>query len=602
MDSPIGAVASLLAGGTASVALVLAGGAAHAAPDPSCTGGGDSVPPCPNLVAGPLTATVVDRGRSLQIADAVTNAGSVDSPPTTYQVTLGRLALPEQQLEAVPVKIPTSIGETVPIPADLRGTGQAVTLVLDPANAVGELEESDNTANTKVFLPSLPDLRLDEETLRVVEGGTAIDVHAVVSNGGGEADGTSTSVEFAAGDATRAQPLSVLAVGASASVDVMLPVAAAARGQDVAVTVTVDPADLVAEGDEANNRLSRSAHIPAPPQGAPDLSVSGLRLTPRKDSLSVHGVIANLGDRPALGVHLALLGPDWARGRRSVARLDPGAGAPVDFTLAVPESARGHGAFVRLRADPAQGERNLANNERSARVTLPGLHRGSHATLAVSVGAVLLGLSAGLVFLLRARRMRVRGRWQREASDDRPETCEVPQSHVLRTDCKLKPALREVASLELAVGDEVRIDVEGAIVDRLNDAVRARRLRRHGRMQALVEPLGEQLAAEIERWLAESGPRDVAIGAHIKEGKLECEFTRSECVREGDRCRWRERQHWKGELEHEAEEPVCFAHVPLEPRPERVRQLSAELLALVLRVDVPRRTRAPEVPAALPPE
>jgi hypothetical protein len=65
-------------------------------------------------------------------------------------------------------------------------------------------------------------------------------------------------------------------------------------------------------------------------------------------------------------------------------------------------------------------------------------------------------------------------------------------------------------------------------------------------------------------------------------------------VRDGNECRWEERQKWKGEREHKVEEPVAALHVPIEPRADRVRQLSAALVALVGRVDVPRRLRAPE--------
>ena len=119
-------------------------------------------------------------------------------------------------------------------------------------------------------------------------------------------------------------------------------------------------------------------------------------------------------------------------------------------------------------------------------------------------------------------------------------------------------------------------------------------------MRALVEPLGEQLIAEIEQWLGENSRREVAIRARITGGKLECEMTRAECVRDGDSCQWQERQHWKGEYEHEVDEPVSTIHLPLVPRPERVEDLNAELLALVGRVDIPRRARAPEVPASLP--
>jgi hypothetical protein len=191
-------------------------------------------------------------------------------------------------------------------------------------------------------------------------------------------------------------------------------------------------------------------------------------------------------------------------------------------------------------------------------------------------------------------------RWQEEAEDERPETCEVPQSHVLQGEGKPKPAFRTIEKLGLSVrgdrGEEDRTSVDGSIVDVLNRALWAHRLHRRRRVHGLVEPLGEQLAAAIEGWLAEKHDDDVhvAVTAELTGGKLEYEFKRSECVRDGNECRWEERQKWKGEREHKVEEPVATLHVPIEPRADRVRQLSAALVALVERVDVPRRLRAPE--------
>src|SRR5439155_14681835 len=213
-------------------------------------------------------------------------------------------------------------------------------------------------------------------------------------------------------------------------------------------------------------------------------------------------------------------------------------------------------------------------------------------------GGSLFAVCVAFGFVFRGRRLRVRARWQEGADGERPETCQVPQVHVLRGECKPKPAFRKVEKLELTTHgdeeDERRKSLDGGIVEALNRAVWAHRLRRHRRVRALVELLGEQLAREIERWLAETDCREVAITAHIKGGKLECEFKRSECVPDGDSCRWDEREQWKGEVEHEVEEPVAAVHVPLEPRPERVRQLSSDLVALIERVDVPRKIRAPE--------
>jgi hypothetical protein len=364
-------------------------------------------------------------------------------------------------------------------------------------------------------------------------------------------------------------------------------------------------------GDAPDNNVT-SVRVPIPklPVTRPDLDVSGLRLRFAEGELRVHGVVANVGRAAAVNVRLELFARGWPRREHTLERLRAGATTPVDFVLQVAKEKRGQTATFRLRARPVGNERELANNETSAEVALPGLppaaaaHHRSRTALIGGAGGSLFAVCIGVGFALRSRRLRVRARWQEEADGERPERCQVPQAHVLRGEAKPKPALRRIEKLELTTGgggeeEERRTSLDGGIVEALNRAVWAHRLRRHRRLQTLAGELGEQLARKIEQWLAESDRGEVSIAAHIKGGKVECEFKRSECVRDGDSCRWEDRQEWKGELEHEVEEPVSSVHVPLEPRPERVRQLSADLVALVVRVDVPRRLRAPE--AARPP-
>src|SRR5438093_5740706 len=149
-SSPICAAASLLVTRALLVLVcaapvLVAGGAASAAPDPHCVGG---LKPalCADLVPGRLTAKVIEDGRRLLLTDDVANNGTADAPETTVQVTIGKETLAPEKLAAVPVKSSVPVTLTEPIPNDLRGSGQAVTLTVDPANTVPELEESNNVA------------------------------------------------------------------------------------------------------------------------------------------------------------------------------------------------------------------------------------------------------------------------------------------------------------------------------------------------------------------------------------------------------------------------------------------------------------------------
>jgi hypothetical protein len=654
---------------------------------------------------------VVDRGRRLQLSTQVVNQGTADSTETTVQAVVGRDVLDTETLPALVQKGSTPVTLTPLIPSDLRGTGQPVTLTVDPADRVPELDENNNVARSKTYLPPLPDLVIENTTATLAHSGYAIVVRATITNVGTAADELETSIRVSAAGSTATASLPPLQISQSSPLRTTLHLPSGVVGR-VRLGLAVDPNDLVAEQDEANNssspkpfsiapdlaigsiaatrhddallvrvairnsgnrrvdettvhgsspgwqtadahlgalapgattttelslRVPRSAlghtvpielavdpvagdprannrgstdvSIPTPPPvGHPDLAVSALRVQFANGALYVHALAANVGNSPATGVQIVLTADGWPPRRRTLSSLEAGHSSTIDFLYRVPQRTRGRKPRFTLVAEPAPRELVLANNRISATVKVPPPPRppppspgptGPGWTLIASVGGVLLGVAVGLTLAVRGRRLRLRARWESQATAGRPKTCNVPQSHVLRVDGKPKPALRKIETLELIAAEtdadeEQRKSLEGTFVETLNRALWAHRLRRRRRLQALTEPLGEQLVAEIERWLVEDDGREVTIDAHVKGGKVECEFTRSECVRDGNSCRWEERQTWKRELEHKVAGPVSRVHVPLEPRSERVLQLGADLRALVERIDVPRRLRAPE--------
>jgi CARDB len=699
-----------VAGICVAAAGLLPGGTGHAASTPACSVG-LATTLCPDLSLGRLTATVVDRGRRLELSTRVVNQGTADSTETTVQAVVGHDVVATETLAALAVKDFTPVTLRPLIPTDLRGTGQPATLTVDPAGQVPELNEDNNVARSKAYLPPLPDLTIENETTTLDASGDAVTVDGTITNTGTAADELQTTIQVSAAGSTAAAPVPPLQVGQSTSVRRTLQLPRRLVGR-VQLALAVDPDDLVAEQNEdnnsyspkplsiapdlaigsivhtrrhgtvfvqvtirnsgnrradettvhasapgwntasahlgavaplatttiplslrvprsalghsvpiglsvdpvagdppANNRRSTTVSIPtSPPVGYPDLAVSALRFQPANGALHVRAVAANIGNARATGVQLVLSGDGWPRRRRTLNVLEGGHSSTINFLYRVPKRARGHETRFTLVAAPAHGERALANNRISATVKLspptptpsqPPAPNGPRWTLIGSVGGVLLGVAVGLTLVVRGRRLRLRVRWESQANSERPQTCSVPQTHVLRLDGKPKPALRKVEKLELtaaatADADERRKSVEGTIVEALNRALWAHRLHRRRRLRALTDPLGEQLATEIEQWLAEVDRREVTINAHVKGGKVECEFTRSECVRDGDSCRWEERQSWKRELEHEVDELVSTVRLPLEPRGERIRHLSAELRALVERIDIPRGVRAPE--------
>jgi hypothetical protein len=560
------------------------------------------LPALPDLVIESATVEVAKGGTAVAVQATVDNKGTADSVSTTVKVAANGLSS-TSTLPTLAAGASSTVQMKLDVPEQARVGPVTVTLTVDPDDLVAEADENNDFTPKPVTIA--PDLLIASVDHTVRDHSLKLTVR--IKNGG-DAGAAATQLHASApGWDPGTAPVAALAAGAVTSVKVSLTVPRASRGRRVAIAVAVDPVP----GDPHDNNVT-SVRVPIPklPITRPDIDVSGLRLRFADDELHVHGVVANVGGATAANVRLELFARGWPSRERTLESLRAGATTPVDFVLPVAKAERGHRAAFRLRARPARNERVLANNETAGQVTLPALppapasHHRSRTALIGSVGGSLLAVCIGFGFALRSRRLRVRARWQEEAEDERPEICQVPQAHVLRGECKLKPALRRIEKLELTSGGkdghEQRKSLDGGIVETLNRAVWAHRLRRHRRVRALVAPLGERLAGEIEQWLTQTDGSEVAITAHIKGGKVECEFKRSECVREGDSCRWNESQEWKGEAEHEVEQPVAAVHIPLEPRPERVLQLSSDLAALVGRVDIPRRLRAPETAAPLP--
>src|SRR6266498_1247931 len=180
MSSPICAAASLpnsravrmvawSAAACGTALLLFAGGAASAAPDPSCLSGLRR-PLCPDLRPSRLKATVIEDGRRLQITGEVANEGTADAEQSTMQVTIGKVALPPEPLPAVTLKDPVSLTLTVaanglsttatvpalaegassPVKATLAVPERArvgpvtVTLTVDQADVLTEADETNN--------------------------------------------------------------------------------------------------------------------------------------------------------------------------------------------------------------------------------------------------------------------------------------------------------------------------------------------------------------------------------------------------------------------------------------------------------------------------
>ena len=551
----------------------------------------------PDLAIAEVTPSV--RGRAVSLDVTVRNDGNTSAPGTQVYARAPGWQSKTKRLDTLAAGASTRTTLSLTAPQAARGTDVKVTLAVD--QVPGDSPANDTkTVTVHIAAPPPPTPKPDLFIVSVHDPphGGALTLNVDIGNAGRAGAGPTRVHASAQGWNAVVASVPPIGAGASTSVPLRMTVPASARGRRVRFTVNVDPV----AGDPAGNNFRRVDVAVAKAAAArPDIAVSALTARRDGEDVVLDAAVSNVGDAPAHGVRLQLRASGWPPRTRTLATLRGGNATRVELVLAVPAAAAGTTADFRLRADPVRGETDLANNRTTTAFPVrspPKPNRRWPYALAGVLG--LLAITVGVAFTLHRRRLLVRLRWQEEANDERPETCEVPQSHVLKGEGKPKPALRSIERLGLSIrgddGEEEQTSVDGAIVDVLNRALWSHRLHHRRRVHGLVEPLGEQLAAEIERRLAErnAGDGDVAVIAEIKGGKLEYEFTRSECARDGGECRWEERQKWKGEREHKVEEPVAAVRVPLVPRADRVRQLSAALVALVDRVDVPRRLRAPE--------
>jgi len=217
----------------------------------------------------------------------------------------------------------------------------------------------------------------------------------------------------------------------------------------------------------------------------------------------------------------------------------------------------------------------------------------------LAIVAALL-IAAGVYYLIMRRRRQARAAWQAAAVVvPPPERCHGEGEYVLRRDCRLRPARRQVETVMLRAagpGGEIRRGTSVEIPDSLNSAVEAWRLRR-GRETVLemISPVADRLLREGKAW-HEAGPdARIAVAAVLSGGALDCEFTRFKCVAEGQHRVWKATDTWRAVVDDEPEEVVAEFHAGAADQ----QALERALLAFVEQVDVTDSMDPSDAPTAL---
>ncbi|MEE1816185.1 CARDB domain-containing protein [Streptomyces sp. SP18ES09] len=305
--------------------------------------------PAPDLVVTDLTWTPAAPSETddVTVRATVRNAGTAAAPASALNVSVEGAVAGTAQVAS----LPAGSSATVAVPVGRRSVGSyTVSAAADPANAVAELDDTNNsrTAASKLTVGQSPgpDLMVTGITANPSAPAVGAPVSFTVSvlNRGTTAVPAGTVTRLTAGTTTLNGPTGAVAAGQTATVAISGTWTATTGG--VTLTATADATGTLAETDETNNVFSKSlvvgrgAAVPYTEYEAEDARYQGTLLT--ADRLRTFGH-TNFATESS--------------GRRSV-RLDAN-GQYVEFTSvnqanaltvrnSIPDAAAGGGAEATL--------------------------------------------------------------------------------------------------------------------------------------------------------------------------------------------------------------------------------------------------------------
>ncbi|MET9496212.1 CARDB domain-containing protein [Streptomyces sp. NPDC006552] len=255
-----------------------------------------SAAPAPDLTVTDLTWSPAAPSEADQVTvDAtVRNSGTAASPATTVNVSLEGAVAGSASVGALAagasVKVPVKVGT--------RPMGSyGVSAVVDPTDAVAELDNSNNSRNadTKLVVTQAPGPDLAITGISTTPGSPAVGAKVTfavtVHNRGTSAAPAGTVTQLTVGGSTLTGTADAIAAGASATV----PIGGSWTATDggAALTATADATNKVAETNENNNTFARTlvvgrgAAVPYTEYEAEDGRTNGTLLT--SDALRTFG-------------------------------------------------------------------------------------------------------------------------------------------------------------------------------------------------------------------------------------------------------------------------------------------------------------------------
>lgn len=517
----------------------------------------------------------------------------------------------------------TSIDLSVPIPDGARGKTATLAVIVDPAHGINETSYVNNLSNSLDVPIGVGDLTVSILKAQPVSDRKSLSVTVRATNVG-LAPTASTSAQVGLeGSSGRRVPVASLDGQASVNIPVTVALSADAAGTTVTVVATVDPSHDVTESSYDNNQATplrvfvrkkqvttttTTTKTTTTPTTPPDLVVVILSAAERGDpELTAVLEVKNTGGERSQRTEVALSSPALSFvAARQVPALRAGHSLQLSIRRTVPATAHRQRVSLNAVVDPRHDIREssyLDNASGPVAVVPPAVATAASWPKWLGAGGAAVLALLGLGYGATRYRLRLRIGWQGEAHDDEPpQSCQVPQTYVWRRKCTAKAALRSIEGVTLSCnrdGERLEHEADKKLVGSMTRAVQTHRsLIRRSRLEQLVESIANELCQEVEEWLVADAKEQVGVQAHLKGGKLECEFKRYKCVREGRDCSWRELQKWTGELEAESEEPVAALTVPLptgeDARAQALQALEGELLSFLKSVDLPGSGRPPE--------
>jgi len=270
-----------------------------------------------------VSPTVPTAGQSVTITATIHNTGLETTENITVRLTDNGTTAGEQTISAIS---PGTTGQAVfTIPAITPYGDHNLGIVIDPANAIAEMDEANNTASTRIWAKSAADLVVYPEYLAISPNapkpGETITLSAMVANMGESAAQNATATLYdgdpAGGVILGSFTIAAIDSGSWGSGSITFSLSSAGSHD---LTLVVDPQHLISEDSRGNNAATKTVTVMTGGTAhSVDLIIppTGLQITPSRpragESVTVTVTAQNLGNSSATG-DLELFDGDPATG------------------------------------------------------------------------------------------------------------------------------------------------------------------------------------------------------------------------------------------------------------------------------------------------